>query len=246
MVKDDAVKVFESQSGLSREAAELVKRVAADSVRRRGRFNLVLSGGTTPRPLFKLLAREYRHAIAWRKTHVFWSDERYVAPDHRDSNFAAAEADLIQHVPIPATQVHRIPTDFRSHESAAIEYEVKLRSLFPAADAPEFDLVLLGLGGDGHTASLFPGQSPATDKWVAGVSGPDYRPPRDRITLTPAALNGARVAAFLVCGDEKHQALRSLLSGSRADLPAALIHPREELIWLVDRRAYGTDGSGEA
>lgn len=238
MIKDDTVTVYDSPAALARGAAELVTRVANESAARRGRFHLVLSGGSTPRPLFKLLAREYRNAVPWRQTHVFWSDERYVPPDDRASNFGHAEADLLQHVPIPATYVHRIPTDFRSSASAAIEYEVKLRSLFPNTDVPEFDLVLLGLGGDGHTASLFPGNSAAADRWVTAVVGPDYRPPRERITLTMKALNGARVAAFLVCGREKHRALQSVLSSASSELPAAMVRPREELIWIVDRAAY--------
>lgn len=238
MREKDEVKVFETLSELSRAAAELVENVARQSAAAHGRFNLVLSGGSTPRPLFKLLARDYKDAIPWRKTHVFWSDERYVAPDHLDSNFAAAESDLLQHVPILPAQVHRVPTDFRSPASAAIEYGVKLHSLFPDADAPEFDLALLGLGADGHTASLFPGASLDGNRWVAAVVGPDYHSPRNRITLTPTALNGTRIAAFLVSGEEKYHALQRVLGSGDANLPAAAIHPREKLIWLVDRPAF--------
>ncbi len=244
MTRSDEVQVFASLSELSRAAADLVKKVADESVARHGRFHLVLSGGSTPRPLFKLLARDYRHAIPWRTTHVFWSDERYVPPDHHDSNFATAESDLIQHVPIPAMQVHRIPTDFRSSESAAIEYDVTLNSLFPNAEVPQFDLALLGLGADGHTASLFPGASYDGNRWVAAVVGPSYRPPRERITLTPRALNGSRIAAFLVCGPEKHRAVQSLLGSTATALPAAEIRPRERLIWLIDRPAH--DGHDHA
>lgn len=238
MTESDGVQVYETLSDLSRAAAELVGTVARESAAARGRFNLVLSGGSTPRALFKLLARDYKDAVPWRNTHVFWSDERYVAPDHLDSNFAAAEADLLQHVPVSPTQVHRIPTDFRSPASAAIEYDVKLHSLFPDAEAPEFDLALLGLGADGHTASLFPGDSLDSDRWAAAVVAPDYHSPRDRITLTPKALNGTRIAAFLVSGEEKYHALQKLVGLGDADLPAAAIHPREKLIWLVDRPAF--------
>ena len=238
MTGKDAVQVFESLSELSRAAAELIKKEALKSASARGRFNLVLSGGSTPRRLFKLLAREYRDSIPWRQTHVFWSDERYVAPDHLESNFAAAEADVLQHVPIPALQVHRIPTDFHSPESAAIEYDVKLHNLFPTGDAPGFDLALLGIGADGHTASIFPGSPMDSDRWVAAVVGPEHHPVRNRITLTPKALNGARVATFLVSGPEKHGVLQSLFAAKGEHLPAAAIHPREQLIWLVDRAAH--------
>ena len=238
MTGKDAVQVFESLSDLSRATAELIKKEALKSASARGRFNLVLSGGSTPRRLFKLLAREYRDAIPWRKTHVFWSDERYVAPDHLESNFAAAEADFLQHVAVPALQVHRIPTDFRAPKSAAIEYEVKLHTLFPTGAAPEFDLALLGIGADGHTASLFPGSPIDIDRWVTAVEGPEHLAVRNRITLTPKALNGARVAAFLVSGPEKHHVLQSLFAAEGTNLPAAAIHPREKLIWLVDRAAH--------
>lgn len=238
MTGEDTVQVFESLSELSRAAAELIKKEALKSTSARGRFNLVLSGGSTPRKLFKLLAREYGDAIPWRKTHVFWSDERYVAPDHLESNFAAAEADFLQHVPIPALQVHRIPTDFHAPESAAIEYDVKLHNLFPTGDSPAFDLALLGIGADGHTASIFPGSPIDVDRWVAAVVGPEHYAVRQRITLTPKALNGARVAAFLVSGPEKQRVLKSLFAPDGAHLPAAAIHPREELIWLVDRAAH--------
>lgn len=239
MIRRDAVQVFETGSELSRAAAELLKKVALDTTARRGRFTVVLPGGSTPRPLFRLLAREYRDVIPWSKAHVFWSDERYVPPDHPDSNFAAAEADLLLHVKIPPIQIHRIPTDFRSPDAAAIEYEVRLRSLFPTDDAPAFDLALLGLGADGHTASLFPGALQDDDRWVAAVLGPPGRPPRERITLTAKALNGAGTAVFLVAGVEKHYAIGSLLDQRGANLPAAAIHPRDDLIWMIDRAAYG-------
>lgn len=238
MRSKDGVLVFETLDELSRAAADLVLKVARESVTTRGRFNLVLSGGSTPRPLFRLLARDYREAVPWRKTHVFWSDERYVAPDHFQSNFAGAEADLLQHVPILPGQIHRIPTHFHSPATAAIEYDVKLHSLFPSGDAPDFDLALLGLGADGHTASLFPGDSLDHDRWVASVVSPAAHPPRDRITLTPRALNGARIAAFLVSGPEKHRAIQSVFASDGSLLPAAVIQPREDLIWMVDQSAH--------
>ena len=247
-VRDDTIRVFDSLDALSAEAAGLVVQTATDAVRRRGRFDLVLSGGSTPRRLFKLLARLDRKAMPWKKTHVFWSDERYVPPDSRDSNFAAAEADLLQHVHVPPLQIHRVPTDYHSHESAAIEYETRLRTLFPNVDSPPFDLALLGIGDDGHTASLFPGSSILENdrRWAAAVTGPEYRPPIHRITLTLRALNGARVAAFLVAGADKREALRGVLSGAAAELPAARIRPREELIWMVDRDAYDQAGRDDA
>lgn len=238
--RNDTIKVFDSLDALSAEAADLVRRMASDSVGQRGRFNLVLSGGSTPRRLFKLLARMDRGSIPWKQTHVFWADERYVAPDSRESNFAAAAADLLQHVQIPPLQIHRIPTDYHSHEAAAIEYEMRLRSLFRDFDSPAFDLALLGMGGDGHTASLFPGVSISYDsrRWAAAVTAPEYRPPIYRITLTLSALNGARVAAFLVTGADKRDTLHDVLGGASPDLPAARIRPREELIWMVDRAAF--------
>ena len=240
MTSERTVHVFDDPDALSRAAADLIEREASAAVAARGRFTLVLSGGSTPGRLFHHLAADRRDSIPWRSAHLFWSDERFVPPDHPDSNFAMAQAKLLPHLRIPSSHIHRIPTELASHEAAAIEYEVTLRRCFPNDDAPSFDVVLLGLGGDGHTASLFPGLIPAGEHWVAAVTGPAYRPPPDRVTLTFNALNGARTIAFLVTGKEKHGALRAVLDEPELhpDLPAAHIRPRGNLAWLVDRQAY--------
>lgn len=240
MPTDRAIHVFDNPVVLSRAAAELFEEEAHSAAAARGRFTLVLSGGSTPRRLFERLAAHYRDRIPWKRTHVFWSDERYVPPDHPESNFALAESKLLPYVHVPPSQIHRIPTEFASHETSALEYEVTLRRQFPRDDAPSFDLVQLGLGGDGHTASLFPGLLPDGDRWVEAVVGPAYRPPPERITLTFKALNGARTVVFLVTGKEKHRALRAVLDEPDAhpNLPATRIRPSGGVVWLVDRPAY--------
>lgn len=232
--------VFDDSLELSRSAARLIENAAQCAVRERGRFTLVLSGGTTPRRLFEHVARHQNRDLPWQRTHLFWSDERFVPPDHPHSNFALAEATLLPHLHIPPTQIHRVPTERASHESSAIDYEVVLRNCFPHRDTPAFDLVLLGLGADGHTASLFPGFVPDPDRWVQPVTGPPDRPPIHRITMTYTALNGARTVAFLVTGVEKHAALRAVIDSpdSHPEFPAAHIQPQERLEWFVDRAAY--------
>ncbi len=241
MPTDALVHVFDDADLLSRAAADLLEREALAAVDARGRFSLVLSGGSTPRRLFTLLAEDYRSRIPWQDTHVYWSDERFVPPDHPDSNVGSATESLLSHVQIPPAQIHRILTDLASPAAAATAYEALLRRHFPG-DAPTFDLVLLGMGPDGHTASLFPGRSLASDHWVEAVTGPEYRPPRERITLSLKAINGARTIAFLVTGKEKHGALRAVIDApeSHPDLPAAHIRPRGRVEWFVDRQAHAS------
>jgi 6-phosphogluconolactonase len=238
-----SVHVFDDSDALSRAAADEIEREAIDATAARLQFMFVLSGGSTPGRLFEHLAAHRRDRIPWRDTEIFWADERFVPPDHLDSNFAMAEAKLLTHVPIPPSHIHRIPTESTSPTTSALEYETTLHGCFPDADSPAFDVVLLGLGEDGHTASLFPGQGSDGDKWVESVTGPPYRPPRERITLTLRALNGAETVIFLVTGKEKHRALRAMLDDpdGHPDVPATHIRPRGKTLWLVDREAY--DGS---
>ena len=153
------MRVFADVNELSMQAGQAAVRTINESVRGAGRCSLVLSGGNTPRTLYGLLASEFRDQIPWAHVHVFWGDERYVAPDDPDSNYRMAKETLLDHVPCPAGNVHPMPTHFPSADAAARDYENTLRNYF-GTDWPHFDLSLLGLGEEGHTASLFPG-SPA-------------------------------------------------------------------------------------
>jgi len=234
------LRIFRDLEQLSHAAAWLLIEQAGRALRRRGRFLLVFSGGDTPARLFQLLASDYRTQVDWRRTHIFWSDERCVAPDAPDSNYGLARRLLLSHVDIPNENVHRIRADLGPAQ-ASREYALTLRRFAaPPLDWPRFDLVLLGLGADGHTASLFP-ESPIGGSAPVLVVSAHYRDrPAQRVTLTPAALNTARLVAFLVAGDSKAEALaRALNDGSNPEqVPARRIRPAGgKVVWLVDEEA---------
>ncbi len=230
------IEVVADAEAVCRRAAEEFVRAAEGAVGARGRFAVALSGGNTPRRLYALLADPkgpYRAAVAWDKTHMFFGDERCVPPDHPDSNYRMAHEAFLSQVPVPAAQVHRIPAE---QADGAESYERLLRAFF-GAGVPCFDLVLLGLGPEGHTASLFPG-SPAlaeTARWVVPVEVEQRI--RKRVTLTPPVLNAAALVAFLVSGAEKAEALRGVLGDRRApeEWPAQIVQPTAgRLLWLLD------------
>ena len=223
---------------LARAAAELFVNTAADSIKARGRFWVALSGGTTSRRLYKLLATSaFSSRVDWSRIKIFWGDERYVPADDPDSNYRMTAEALLQHVPIPFMNVYRVPTEIDPPEAAAATYEHEIRHCFRVFDSvPQFDLIYLGLGTNGHTASLFP-RSPALKEtsrlvladFVAEVSN-------WRITMSPSLLNRGRTVAFLITGQEKAGVLREVLLGPRdpARLPAQLIAPDGALLWMAD------------
>ncbi|MHB8992764.1 MAG: 6-phosphogluconolactonase [Chloroflexota bacterium] len=236
---------------LSEAAAGLFVELAGDAVDRRGRFAVALSGGSTPRRLYQLLAgAPWRQRVDWGCCHFFWGDERLVPPDHPDSNYRLARETLLDGLPLSPDQIHRVPVELGEPETVAAAYEEELRRFFgrgPAAgdkplsytleEFPRFDLVLLGLGTDGHTASLFPGQVALEqrDRWAVATPPGRLPPPVDRITLTLPVLNAARIVVFLVAGADKTSVLREILEGESC-LPAARVRPTQgELRWFVDR-----------
>lgn len=235
------LRIFDSGAELASAAAEEFMRRAEASVRARGRFAVALSGGSTPRRLFALLAdpsQPFRDRIDWSAVHLFWGDERHVPPDHPESNYRMAREALLDAVPIPQGNVHRMRGEEPDAARAAALYEDELRAFF--SGAPRFDLVLLGLGADAHTASLFPGTAAVRERerWVAAP----YVEKLDtfRITLTPAVLDRAVAVMFLVQGEEKAGAVRTVLEGARdADRsPAQAVCPTDgEILWLLDRAA---------
>jgi 6-phosphogluconolactonase len=221
---------------LAHRAARLITDVAGSS---RGRFAICLSGGSTPRRLYQLLAgAPYRDVMPWDRVHWFWGDERFVPWDHPDSNYRMAREAMLAHAPAPAQNIHGIATSGDPAE-AARAYERVLKSYYgtetldPAR--PLFDVELLGLGPDGHTASLFPGTKVLEERqrWVAEVVGAK---PEVRITLTYPPLESSRHTAFLVAGADKREPLMRVLAGDR-ELPAARLHPAGELVWFVDAQA---------
>lgn len=234
------LKTFDDLDDLARGAAEEIAKSAGEAIAARGRFTIALSGGNTPKPVYRLLAQEPR--IDWNRVHVFWGDDRHVPPDHPESNFGMAHEALLSKVPIPHDNIHRIRAEKPDAERAAEEYAWTLRSAFDLGEGewPRFDLVLMGIGADGHTASLFPGSEAVRERsrlviapWVSSLGS-------FRVTLTAPVFNRAALALFLVSGEEKAVALRAVLEGDfQPDrFPAQVVRPEEgKLLWLVDRAA---------
>lgn len=238
------VRVLPGAGDVARAAAAMFSQLAAEAVSARGRFAVALSGGQTPNLLYGMLAGQRVDVapIPWSRTHVFWSDERHVPPTHTDSNYRAAAAALLDRVPIPARQVHRVHAEYSSADRAALEYErILLREFgLEPGHPPVFDLVLLGMGSDGHTASLFPG-SPVLGETTRLVAAP-WVPQLNarRITLTPPVLLAAAAALVLVVGTQKSAALQAALEGRAepARCPIQLLRAsRNPVTWLVDRDA---------
>jgi 6-phosphogluconolactonase len=233
------IRVYPDLESLSRAAAALIATQADLAVAARGRFSLALSGGATPRRTYELLAAPpLMDQVPWDRVHVFWGDERCVPLDDPRSNARMAKEAWLDRVPIPARQIHPI-TCARDPAAAARDYEARLRKFFSGAP-PRLDLVLLGLGDNGHTASLFPGTPvlEEQERWAAAVyvaAGDLYR-----VTLTAPLINQAVLVAFLVAGGAKAEILREVLHGPRdpARLPAQLIRPHPgDLLWLADLEA---------
>jgi 6-phosphogluconolactonase len=236
-------RVFPDLDALSRGALEELLRVMRDAIQERGRFVVALAGGNTPAKMYALWAAAGNYGVntPWEKVHLFWGDERYVPTDSPLSNYRMARETLIERTPIPAAHVHPMPTDFPNPETAAEAYEAEMRKFFGGA-APAFDVQLLGLGVEGHVASLFPG-SPALDekqKWAVAVEVPAK--PQQRLTLTPAVLNQGRHTFFLVAGQNKREIVASLRAEPAtrpSQYPAGIIRPAGPSIWFLDKAAEG-------
>ncbi|MGH8599163.1 MAG: 6-phosphogluconolactonase [Burkholderiales bacterium] len=237
------IRIVENPQALARTAADEFLRRAAAAVRQNGTFSVALSGGSTPKALYSLLATDpgLRRDLPWGKVQVFWGDERPVPPDHADSNFRMADEALLSKVPVLPGNIHRIGGEL-SAEQAAIDYDRALRECFELQDdeLPRFDLALLGLGPDGHTASLFPGTRALHEEKRLAVANWIGKLDSERITLTAPVFNNAACVIFLVSGNEKAVVLKSVIEGRREpeQLPAQLIAPSNgELIWMVDAAA---------
>ena len=214
-----------------------------EGVARNGRAAIALAGGSTPKGLYTLLASaEWKPQIPWDKVHIFWGDERHVPPDHQDSNYRMAWETLLAHIPIPATHVHRIQSELKNASEAAEVYNQELKEHFRLQEneKPRFDLILLGMGPDGHTASLFPGTSAVHETKQCVVAPWVEKFDTYRITLTPPVLNEAANIIFLVAGADKAETLKFVLEAAyEPDLyPAQIVQPSEgRLLWLVDQAA---------
>jgi len=240
MDEPENVSVFETPEQLALAAAQRVALCEREFHGRQERFSLVLAGGNTPRRVYELLATApFKQRIEWGEVDLFFGDERCVPPDHRDSNYGMAYQALIFHVPIPPHNVYRMAGEGGPEQSARL-YESQLRTYFAGASWPRFALVLLGMGTDGHTASLFPRSDALNEaeRWVLPVSSP--APPRERLTLTVPVFNHAAHVLFLVSGKEKAERLAQVLNPKpqTEPLPAQLIQPSSGSVeWLVDSAA---------
>jgi len=222
---------------LSRIAAQRVHSLITETLSEGDEFALALAGGSTPRRLYQLLAKT---DLPWTQIHLFWGDERFVPHNHSRSNVRLVRDALLTEIDIPDANVHPMPTE-GTPESAAAAYEDTLRSAF--ADRPyTFDLALLGMGSDGHTASLFPEDdpSPTDPKWVRTVSAPPRHDIAQRLTCTLSILNAARQAFVLVSGASKRDTVHAALNKQDNRLPITRVQPRESLVWLLDEAARPT------
>ena len=239
-----AIRVFADVDELSHAAAAEVVRIASASIAARGRFRVALAGGSTPRRLYALLAAPpYRERVAWNAVEFFWGDERAVPPDHAESNYRMAHDALLSKVDVTPAQVHRMRAESADRDAAARDYQMKIARAFdvsPDGPPPAFDLIVLGMGADGHTASLFPYTAAVREsqRWVVAQHVATLA--ADRLTLTRVILNQAVAVMFLVVGGDKAAVVAEVLDGpsDALRLPAQLIRPAAgRLLWFLDRAA---------
>lgn len=242
-----AIEVFADPAALADAAARRIVDAAQAAVKARGRFTIALSGGSTPRAIHeRLAAAPLRDELPWADTYVFWGDDRAVPHDDPDSNYRMAAETLLRLVPLPKANIHPMLTEGADLDAAAQHYARVIRGVV-AGDPPRFDLILLGIGPDGHTASLFP-HSPAlaaADELVVATPPAPLKPQVRRITFTKTLLNAAALVLVLVTGADKAARLAEIVAGPRATerLPAQLIAPTNgELVWMVDEAAAGKLG----
>jgi 6-phosphogluconolactonase len=232
------IEIFPDPESLSLRGADLFEEFAAATIAQKNRFTIGLSGGSTPKLLYsKLVHRD----LSWSQIHLFWGDERFVPRNSADSNYRMVKEALLDFISIPEQNIHLMPGELTDHDKAATQYETELQHFFGRSAVPRLDLLYLGLGEDGHTASLFPG-SPALreqQRWVVTAEGA-ASPHVPRLTLTLPVLNAAAQICFLVAGAAKAAPFKRVFEEQDRSLPASLIQPQNgDLLFLVDRAAAG-------
>jgi 6-phosphogluconolactonase len=234
------IHIFKNLEEISVRAAEIFIEQAAVAIRERGRFLAALNGGGTPERMFQLFGTDLREQVDWSNVHVFWGDERSVPSNDPGSSYGQARNLFLRHVPIPEGNIHPIPGDLRPAEAAQEYSKVLKKFADPPFEWPRFDLVYLGMGEDGHTASLFPGSPLDDSEPVVGVTAHYRDRPAERVTLTPLVFNTARMVVFMAAGEKKAVTIAQVLSGryNPEQYPAQRIEPKEgRLLWLVDEDA---------
>lgn len=234
------LRVYADADALADAVARNILEVARERIASTGRFAIALAGGETPRAAYELIGERHRMDLDWAQVHVYFTDERFVPPNDVRSNFAMANGAWLSRVGIPPAQVHAIPTSNGSPDDCAAFYERSLRGTI-AGQGSSFDLAVMGVGTDGHTASLFPGDAAALaerKRWVLAVQAPPGTEPRDRITLTLPVINAARRILFVATGAAKRERVAQARSGDLS-IPAARVRGLESTQWLVDAAASG-------
>lgn len=240
MPSEPQVEVFGSPQELFHAAAEKFCSAGSSAIQDHGRFTVALSGGSTPRGLHQDLVTHFSSQLQWDKVFFFWGDERHVPPDSSDSNYRMAKETLLSKLPIPPENIFRVPAELPDARQAAAKYEQTIQKLFRLdPDAlPRFDFILLGMGPDGHTASLFPGTAALQEKDHLVVANWVEKMNAFRITFTYPVLNNAACVMFLVSGDEKAEMVRRALKDPGANLPCQKVRPVDgELLWYLDKGA---------
>lgn len=234
------IKAYEDMAAVTEAAAAYICSAAQGAVREKGYFTLVLAGGRTPNLLYQRMAEQpYCDQIPWKQTFIFWGDERFVPPAHRDSNYGAAWFQLFNKVGSLADHIYPIPTTLTSSDNAAILYERTIRRAFTVLGTKQFDLTLLGMGDDGHTASIFPGKDAVEEdrRWVVSTESPSGQ---ERVTLTFPLLNESKQILFLVTGEAKKEIFQKVMQDrkqAKMHYPAAMVSGRQKTLWMIDKAA---------
>ena len=237
MLSEADIRILNAPQELFQAAAAEFNALASTAIRDHRKFTVALSGGSTPKSLYSVLARS---ALPWDKIFFFWSDERHVPPDHPDSNYRMAKEALLSKVPVPPENIFRVRAEEKDANVVAKDYEEALKLFFrlKPGEFPRFDLILLGLGPDGHTASLFPNTAALNETKRLVVANWVEKFKANRITFTYPVLNNAACVIFLVSGADKADMVRTVLEDGRADLPSQRVHPvNGRLLWLLDKGA---------
>jgi 6-phosphogluconolactonase len=239
MIHQGNIFVLDDNEGVADFAVTKWIEISSQAIVDKGYFSAVLSGGKTPVEFYKRLAAS-ENILSWDRTHLFLADERFVPPSHNESNYGLIKEHLLSHVKIPDENVHRIQTEEITLEQSATRYEEDIRRFFriEGGSVPQFDLIMLGIGEDGHTASLFPGKSSLQERTRLAIPVTAEKFPGERITLTLPAINNARKIMFLVSGRNKARALKEIVEDKKSSLPVSHVHLKQGMVYfLIDKPA---------